>query len=407
MVRFRSAVVGRAPEPPQTRSRHGRPRQSADETKNAAETQNGPAFNQQDFDVYNRSSGAAWSSAARAYFRKGEADLPRRGSFRHQGTQVVTAGRAAFSGRGRGPPPGRGRRSGRGPDGKTCTPRHRRWPIAAPGPHEGTTHIVRRALRAPWPTIPQRLAYALIAWIPLAAVIAAGFASSTQFALASALMAASLVLLVALPRIAYIAAVATVLVLIIGGLFVGGALSQGLRRRLIGLRSMSASCCWSATQALRLLWSLGHRACAPGRRSERSSQHRAKPNGSAAHRNRAHRALQLSVREAHGRHIHPAPRGYGRGPIDARLRARHPRPAALAGHGVGRGSRGRRPAREGAVRSVSPDAAPRALPRSRRPVPARRTRPTTATARQRSSTRIARRRKPRTSRRITWVGART
>ena len=50
-----------------------------------------------DFEVYNRSSGAAWSMAARAYFRKGDEDLPRRGQFHYQGTQVVTAGRARMA----------------------------------------------------------------------------------------------------------------------------------------------------------------------------------------------------------------------------------------------------------------------------------------------------------------------
>ena len=47
-----------------------------------------------DFEVYNRSSGAAWSMAARAYFRKGDADLPSRGVFRHNGAQPLTAGKA-------------------------------------------------------------------------------------------------------------------------------------------------------------------------------------------------------------------------------------------------------------------------------------------------------------------------
>lgn len=47
-----------------------------------------------DFEVYNRSSGAAWSMAARAYFRKGDSDLPSRGVFRHQGAQPLTAGKA-------------------------------------------------------------------------------------------------------------------------------------------------------------------------------------------------------------------------------------------------------------------------------------------------------------------------
>ncbi|HEY7024227.1 MAG TPA: J domain-containing protein [Candidatus Limnocylindrales bacterium] len=186
----------------------------------------GPAFNPQDFDVYNRSSGAAWSSAARAYFRKGEADLPRRGSFRQQGTQVVTAGRARMAAEAE----ARRRAAAAAAaaaemDDVFATPQT--MSHAAPGPHEGTTHIVRRALPAPWPNVPQRLAYALVAWVPMAAVIAAGFANGTQLALASALMAASLVLLVVLPRIAYIGAVATVLVLVIGGLFIGGALFAG------------------------------------------------------------------------------------------------------------------------------------------------------------------------------------
>ena len=47
-----------------------------------------------DFEVYNRSSGAAWSMASRAYFRKTDADLPSRGVFRHQGAQPLTAGKA-------------------------------------------------------------------------------------------------------------------------------------------------------------------------------------------------------------------------------------------------------------------------------------------------------------------------
>jgi curved DNA-binding protein CbpA len=50
-----------------------------------------------DFEVYNRSSGAAWSMAARAYFRRGDEDLPRRGQFHYEGTQVVTAGRARMA----------------------------------------------------------------------------------------------------------------------------------------------------------------------------------------------------------------------------------------------------------------------------------------------------------------------
>ncbi|HVM29882.1 MAG TPA: J domain-containing protein [Candidatus Limnocylindrales bacterium] len=53
-----------------------------------------PPTERADFDVYNRSSGAAWSAAARAYFRRADQDLPRRGSFRYQGSQPLTAARA-------------------------------------------------------------------------------------------------------------------------------------------------------------------------------------------------------------------------------------------------------------------------------------------------------------------------
>jgi hypothetical protein len=41
-----------------------------------------------------RSSGAAWSMAARRHFRRGDADLPSRGSFQHRGSQVVTGAEA-------------------------------------------------------------------------------------------------------------------------------------------------------------------------------------------------------------------------------------------------------------------------------------------------------------------------
>ena len=48
----------------------------------------------EDIDVYSRSSGAAWSMAARRYFRKGEAELPKGGAWTYRGTQVVTGAEA-------------------------------------------------------------------------------------------------------------------------------------------------------------------------------------------------------------------------------------------------------------------------------------------------------------------------
>jgi curved DNA-binding protein CbpA len=47
-----------------------------------------------DFDVFDRSSGAAWSAAARQHFRRGTDDLPSRGAWRYRGTQVVTGAEA-------------------------------------------------------------------------------------------------------------------------------------------------------------------------------------------------------------------------------------------------------------------------------------------------------------------------
>jgi curved DNA-binding protein CbpA len=187
-----------------------------------------PVFNAQDFDVYNRSSGAAWSMAARAYFRKGEQDLPRRGSFHHQGTQVVTAGRA------RNYAEAEARRRAAyataHADNYAGT-----QPFAPPGPQAGTTHIVRRALPAAWPSLFQRFAFALVAWLPIAALVAALGAASGDELMGLALTVASLALLLAFPRVAYVAALATLLVLVIGGLFVGGMLVFGSRPTLEGL----------------------------------------------------------------------------------------------------------------------------------------------------------------------------
>lgn len=47
-----------------------------------------------EFDVFDRSSGAAWSAAARRHFRRGNDDLPSRGVWRYRGTQVVTGAEA-------------------------------------------------------------------------------------------------------------------------------------------------------------------------------------------------------------------------------------------------------------------------------------------------------------------------
>ena len=181
-----------------------------------------PAFGQQDFDVYNRSSGAAWSMAARAYFRKGDADLPRRGSFQHQGTQVVTAGRARTVAEAE----ARRRAAYAAASADNYAGTH---PFTVPGPQAGTTHIVRRSIAAPWPSLVQRFGFALVAWLPIAAVVAVAAAASGDELLGLGLTLASLGLLIAVPRVAYIAALATLLVLVVAGVFVGGMLLLGSR----------------------------------------------------------------------------------------------------------------------------------------------------------------------------------
>jgi curved DNA-binding protein CbpA len=77
-----------------TRSQSARQAQAAESAESEPPTTAAP-----DFEVYNRSSGAAWSMAARAYFRKGDSDLPSRGVFRHEGGMPVTAGRARAAAR--------------------------------------------------------------------------------------------------------------------------------------------------------------------------------------------------------------------------------------------------------------------------------------------------------------------
>ena len=64
----------------------------ADASDARAEATAGPEII--DFDVFSRSSGAAWSMAARRHFRRGDAELPSRGAWRYRGTQVVTGAEA-------------------------------------------------------------------------------------------------------------------------------------------------------------------------------------------------------------------------------------------------------------------------------------------------------------------------
>ena len=222
-----------------------RPRE-AERAENAEETppREEPVFKQQpDFEVYNRSSGAAWSSAARAYFRKGDADLPRRGTFHLQGTQVVTAGRArsvaqAEARRRAAATAAAASAASSASAAESVRPQaapHVEQPIrqaaprTTPRPQTGrdaNVHIVP-SRPVPWPTIGQRLLYSLIGWIPLAALIALATTDAFGDMAASGLAAVVLGILVVVPRVAYVAAVAGVCVLVTGGLFVGALAMSG------------------------------------------------------------------------------------------------------------------------------------------------------------------------------------
>jgi curved DNA-binding protein CbpA len=182
-----------------------------------------------DFEVYNRSSGAAWSSAARQYFRRFDAELPRRGQFRHQGTQPLTAARARVAAEEEARAESARPRQAAPPPRPPVTPPPPRpaYSYAAGVAH--TTEEVNAARAAAqkakraaaWPNLRERLLLALIAWVPLALLIGYGGSAGTGcdrylascpawFApLQTVVIALVLGLLVALPRISFIAAFAS------------------------------------------------------------------------------------------------------------------------------------------------------------------------------------------------------
>lgn len=190
-----------------------------------------------DFDVYNRSSGAAWSMAARAYFRRGEQEVPRRGSFHYEGSQPLTAARA------RAAQEEQARRARSA--GAAAQPTAR---VAQPGVVHDAESISEiraaareRALAARWPSLGQRLLYALLAWIPIALLIGYGGAWATGCDRAAVecppglatfqtvSIALTLGLLVALPRLAYALTLAAAGVMI-------GALALVVGSWVLGLR---------------------------------------------------------------------------------------------------------------------------------------------------------------------------
>lgn len=199
------------------------------------------------FDVYNRSSGAAWSMAARAYFRRGDQELPRRGTWQYEGTQVLTGARARThaeaEARRRAAQPPRREPAAAAASGAAAPGATSGATAANPGSftytaagvsrdarriHEAREKMRRRLSAATWPTLRERMLYALLAWIPAALVIGYGGAAATGCDVGRAGcpsyletvqavgIALVLGLLVALPKVAYIGAMSA-----IGALFVG------------------------------------------------------------------------------------------------------------------------------------------------------------------------------------------
>ncbi len=183
--------------------------------------------------------------AARAYFRRGDQDLPRRGSWQYEGTQVLTGARArtyaeaqarrrATTPRPEPPTQQTAAASAAAAAGSAADESTFTYTTATRGVahdantiHEARKSWQRRTNAASWPSLKERLIYALVAWIPLAILIGYGGATvsgcdgtfqcpsmiETTQALAIALV---LGLLVGLPKVAYVGAMAAV-----GGLLIG------------------------------------------------------------------------------------------------------------------------------------------------------------------------------------------
>ncbi|HYI23545.1 MAG TPA: DnaJ domain-containing protein [Candidatus Limnocylindrales bacterium] len=185
-----------------------------------------------DFDVYNRSSGAAWSMAARAYFRRGDQDLPSRGSFQYQGTQVLTAARARAAAEAEAR-----QQAARAAREQQATPPRQSAKPPAPQPAyayasagvardpvsvgRAREQFLKRLRAQHWPNLKERLLYALVAWLPIAVLIAFGgtvgagcdsgpLGCPPQVELAQAgLIGLALLAFVLLPKLAYFGALGT------------------------------------------------------------------------------------------------------------------------------------------------------------------------------------------------------
>lgn len=238
----------------------GAERSAQAEPPPAAET----APQRNEFDVYSRSSGAAWSSAARAYFRRADQDLPRRGSFHHQGSQPLTAARARAAAE-QAAKAGASASAAAAASEPASAPHRPSTTSSSPGDAPGRSPLggqpayayagvahdaeqitaVRQMARerrraAEWPSLGQRARFALLAWLPLALLIGygaphalgcgeTGSCPPTMAAGQALTASAALALLLALPRLAFVLAVASAGVIVAGGTALLGSWLLGVR----------------------------------------------------------------------------------------------------------------------------------------------------------------------------------
>jgi curved DNA-binding protein CbpA len=232
---------GAAREKKRARARRQRP---TGQKPSAGTPEAARAENAQDFDVYNRSSGAAWSMAARAYFRRGDQDLPSRGSFKYQGTQVLTAARARAAAEAEARvAAARAARENAAAAANTSAgapPAQAAYAYANAGVardlqsvSKARENFLKRLRAQHWPSLKERLLYALAAWLPVAVLIGYGgfvgtgcdrgaLGCTPQIELVQAVLIGAVLLgLVLVPKIAYFGALGTLGIIVSVALAVG------------------------------------------------------------------------------------------------------------------------------------------------------------------------------------------
>jgi curved DNA-binding protein CbpA len=215
-------------------------------TSSTADTTHRAAASGADFDVYNRSSGAAWSMASRAYFRRAGSDVPR-GAAEPFGQRWTTP--PGTPSRGPGPSPTAARAAAAASRAAAAAASR---PAAAPrpasasssaqeamgrargvvfGPPRGSASRGRSGRAGTWPSLGGRLLYAVLGWLAPAAVLTLGPFVVAMPVVTGALSALAVALLLA-PRLAYLAAVGGMAALVAGA---GFALGQAVSADQLGV----------------------------------------------------------------------------------------------------------------------------------------------------------------------------